>query len=60
MINMNDKKSAEILISLMKKYSFSDEEKEALSSAIGVLSWTSLAESRTRAKRERIEKSGKW
>lgn len=57
---MNDKKAVEILISLLKKYSFSDEEKEALSAAIGVLSWTALAESRAKAKKDKINKSAKW
>ncbi len=43
---MDDKKAAEILIGLLKKYPLSSEEKEAVENAIGILSWTSLAQSR--------------
>lgn len=46
---MDDKKAADILIGMLKKYPMSDEEKEAVHAAIGVLSWTSLAQSRIKA-----------
>ena len=53
---MDDKKAAEILIGLLKKYSLTGEEKEAVESAIGILSWTSLAQSRVKARKEKIKK----
>jgi hypothetical protein len=53
---MDDKKAAEILIGLLKKYSLTGEEKEAVENAIGILSWTSLAQSRMRAKKEKAKK----
>jgi len=53
---MDDKKAAEILIGLLKKYSLTGEEKEAVENAIGILSWTSLAQSRVKARKEKIKK----
>lgn len=57
---MDDKKAAEILISLLKKNSFTDEEKEAVQSAIGILSWTSLVNSRIKTRKDKLEKNAKW
>jgi len=56
---MDHKQAAEILIKLKDKDLLSDEEKQALDEAIGVLSWTYLAKSRIRdlrAKKELKEK----
>jgi hypothetical protein len=50
---MDDKKSVEVLIGLLKKYSLTSEEKEAVESAIGILSWTSLAQTRLKARKEK-------
>ncbi|TAK94800.1 hypothetical protein EPO05_05865 [Patescibacteria group bacterium] len=57
---MEDKEAIKILIRLMKKASLSVEEKEALSAAIGILSWSALGQARIknmgkthRAKREK-------
>lgn len=47
---MKHKKAAEVLISMVEKYSFGIEENEALSTAIGVLAWTCLSESRMKEK----------
>lgn len=52
---MEDKKAMNILISLAEKYSLTPEEKEAILTAIGILSWSSLGESRMK----RIIKSHK-
>ena len=41
---MGDKKAAEILIKMMNKHSFSEEEKEAVQTAIGILSWSKLGQ----------------
>jgi hypothetical protein len=50
---MTDKEAAKILLSLMKKYSLKGEEKEAVENAIGILSWTSLAQNRIKANKKR-------
>ena len=57
---MDDKKAAEILIKLLEKKLLSDEEKEAVKSAIGILSWTSLSKSRIKAIKNKKEKSAEW
>lgn len=57
---MDDKKAIEILLRLLDKYPLDNEEKEAVHSAVGVLSWTSLSQSRIRAKKAKKEKSAKW
>ena len=53
---MEDKKAAEILIGLLKKYPLTGEESEAVENAIGVLSWTSLAQSRLKNRKARSDK----
>ena len=50
---MNHKKSAEILIKMLDKFELAPEEKEAVLDAIGVLSWTQLAQSRIKNKKNR-------
>lgn len=57
---MDDKKAAAILIGLFKKHSLNSEEKEALKSAIGILSWTSLSKSGIKRQREKLLKSVEW
>ena len=54
---MDDKKAAEILIGLLKKYSLAGVEKEAVENAIGILSWTSLSQSRLKARKEKMNKN---
>jgi len=41
---MDEKKVIEILTNLLKTHTLSDEEKEAIRTAIGTLAWTKLAE----------------
>lgn len=53
---MDDKKAASILMGLLEKYSLDEEEKEAIKSAIGILSWTSLAQSRMKNLKEKRDK----
>jgi hypothetical protein len=50
---MGDKESAEVLIKLSEKYPLTDEEKEGLKNAIGVLSWTKFAETQMKKRGER-------
>jgi hypothetical protein len=50
---MEDKKALAILVKMAQKYPLEPEEKEALSEAVGILSWTSLSESRIRNIKEK-------
>ncbi len=43
---MDDKQAIEILTGMLAKYSLTDEEKEAVREAIGILGWTKLMEGR--------------
>lgn len=45
---MEDKEAIEILTEMTKKYPLNPMEKEAVSTAVGVLSWTMLGKSRIR------------
>ena len=45
---MEHKKAAEVLLKLAEKPVISAEEKEAVMTAVGVLGWTSLSQSRVR------------
>ena len=54
--SMKDKESIEILKSLLERGVLTAEEEEAVRSAIGVLSWTTLAESRMKGLKSRREK----
>lgn len=53
---MKDKESIEILKGLLERGVLTPKEEEAVRSAIGVLSWTTLAESRLRGLKSRREK----
>lgn len=57
---MDHKKTIEILMSLQKKDSLTKEEKEAVSSAVGILSWVSLAKNRFKSRKEKEERDSKW
>ncbi|KKR20413.1 MAG: hypothetical protein UT48_C0018G0006 [Parcubacteria group bacterium GW2011_GWE2_39_37] len=54
---MEDKKAITILMNLLKKQILTAEEKEAISSAIGIFSWTSLAKTRMKAIKEKSDKN---
>jgi hypothetical protein len=56
---MEDKKAAEILIDMVKKYPLEASEKEAISEAIGILSWSSLAQSRLKNLKSRRDSEKK-
>ena len=43
---MDDKKAIEVLTEMLAKYPLTDEEKEAVREAIGILAWTKLMEGR--------------
>ena len=49
-----------ILRSLLDRHSLDAKEKEAVMTAIGVLSWGSLAKSKIKARKAKRDKSTKW
>ncbi|MFH1383114.1 MAG: hypothetical protein ABIH70_09540 [Chloroflexota bacterium] len=49
-----------ILKSLLDRHSLDTKEKEAVMTAIGVLSWGSLAKSRIKAQKTKRDKSTEW
>ena len=53
-------KALTILKSLLEKGSLDAEEEEAVMTAIGVLSWGSLAKSKLKSQKVKREKSTKW
>jgi len=55
---MTHQKALEILIKLIEKNKFKGEEKEAILTAIGVLSWTKLAESKIKRIVEKRKRTG--
>jgi len=55
-----DKEAINILTRMLDKHPLSAEEKEAISAAIGILGWASLAESKMKARKDKREKSVKW
>jgi hypothetical protein len=57
---MDDKEAAAILINLLSKKLLNAEETKAVKSAIGILSWISLAKSRLKALKNKKEKSVEW
>ena len=57
---MEYQKANEILKSLLEKHQLSAEEKEAVMTAIGVLSWGSLSKSRIKNLKAKREKSTEW
>lgn len=57
---MEDKEAIVVLMSLLKKKLLNAEEKKAVLAAIGVLSWTALAESRRKAQKAKRDKNIQW
>jgi hypothetical protein len=57
---MEYEKAIEILKSLLEKNSLKGEEKEAVLTAIGMLSWGTLSKSRIKAQKARRTKSTEW
>lgn len=51
---MEDKESIDILKGLLERGVLTPKEEEAVCSAIGVLSWTTLAESRLKGLKDQI------
>lgn len=57
---MEHKKAIAILIRLLDKRALDAEEKQAMLTAIGVLGWTSLSQSRIKSLKVKREKSVEW
>lgn len=61
---MDYKKSISVLMEALKKYSFNDEEKEAILTAIGVLDFASLGKNRMKdimkARKAKRGKATEW
>ena len=53
---MEDKQTIKILMELVKKYPLTVEEKEAVSNAVGILSWTALSASRIKGLKAKRDK----
>ena len=49
-----------VLKSLLDKPELGTEEKEAITTAIGMLSWGSLAQSKLKAQKAKRDKSTEW
>jgi len=57
---MEYQKALAILKNLLEKPSLNTEEKEAVMTAIGVLSWGSLAKSKLKAQKAKRDKNTQW
>jgi hypothetical protein len=57
---MEYQKAIAILKSLLDGHSLDAEEKEAVLTAIGVLSWGSLSKSKIKAQKAKRDKSTEW
>jgi hypothetical protein len=57
---MDYQKAMDILKSLLGRHPLNDDEKEAVMTAIGILSWGSLSKSRIKAKKAKRDKSTEW
>jgi hypothetical protein len=57
---MEYQKAIDILKSLLDRHSLDAEEEEAVVTAIGVLSWGSLSNSKIKAQKSKRDKSTEW
>jgi len=57
---MEYQEAIDILKSLLDKPSLDAKEKEAVMTAIGILSWGSLSKSKIKAQKAKRDKSTKW
>lgn len=57
---MDQKEAMNILQELVKKSTLTDSEKEAVTTAIGILSWTTLSKGVLKARKEKRDKSLEW
>jgi hypothetical protein len=57
---MEYKEAIEVLKDLLKKHPLDEKEKEAVMTALGVLSWGGLYESKLKDKKVKRDKSAEW
>ena len=57
---MEYKKAIAILTSLLDRHPLNAEEKEAVTTAIGILSWGALAQSKLKVQKAKRDKSTEW
>ena len=57
---MEYEKAVILLKSLLDKHQLDTEEKEAVLTAIGILSWGSLSKSKIKAQKAKRDKSTQW
>jgi hypothetical protein len=57
---MEDQKAIAVLKNILDRHPLDAEEKEAVTTAIGVLSWTTLSKSRMKSQKVKREKSTEW
>lgn len=57
---MEYQKAITVLRSLLDKYPLNTEEKEAVLTAIGILSWGTLSKSRLKAQKAKRDKNTQW
>jgi len=57
---MEDQQAITVLKKLVDKNVLTSEEKEAVMTAIGIFSWTSLSKSRIKAQKAKRDKSTQW
>ena len=57
---MEHKEAMNILQELVKKGNLTDSEREAVITAIGVLSWTTLSKGVVKARKAKRDKSLEW
>lgn len=53
---MDDKKAIELLTKMLEKYPLTNEEKEAVREAIGILAWSKLMEGRVKSMKKARDK----
>ncbi len=58
--SMEYQKAIATLQNLLDRHSLDAEEREAVVTAIGVLSWASLSKGKTRAQKAKRDKSAEW
>ncbi len=56
---MEHQKAVQVLKSLVEKNDLSDEEKDAVLTAIGLLSWAALGKTRMKALKEKRERGAR-
>jgi hypothetical protein len=57
---MEYNEAIDVLKNLLKKHPLDDKEKEAVMTALGVLSWGGLYESKLKDRKARRDKSAEW